>query len=307
MDEISVVLNNHGYTLMESIGYGGFSTVYKVYSQKYNQHFAVKIIQTNDQYLIKAKIATYKNEIAILQNIQHNYIVNIYDFFNEGNLFFIILEYCPGGTIEKYIKSTKTLLFENSRNLMIFQMFSAVAFCHGHNIAHHDIKPSNFFIGEGQHIKLGDFGCAAKESQESKEYAGTYVYLAPEVSDHAKYDPFKADIWSLGVTILQIITHHLPNYSDKREDVMKKIESDIAWLDKNTQPYMKNIICRALTIDPAKRAGIQELIEMITPYLPEKHKYVTHKLIIVPYIFKNKGKYVRSHSTLKLSELAGNL
>ena len=310
MDEIEVeaILKKHGLELMEKIGYGGFSDVYKVYSCKYHECFACKILDIHEDFLAKNKVTSYVREVEILQQIQHPNIINIYDNFQDGKYYFILLEICTSGTLENLIRHSKTPILQKTLDSIIFQMLTAVSFCHLNNVAHHDIKPSNFCIDQYTRIKLLDFGVATlNEGHNSHLYGGTMIYSAPEILQKKPYDPFKADVYSLGVSILHLVMHHMPALNETKTDVQKYIEESINSLDQITTPYIKEIITKALISDPAKRADASELLDIIRPHIPEKnhhHHLQTHKSVIMssaPYnLFKMPTK---SRSIQKLDEL----
>ena len=284
MEELQAVLRKHGYEYVGKIGYGGFSEVYKVFSLKYRQHFAVKVIDIHYQFLVKQKTASYFQEVNVLKQIQHRNIISIYDHFQEDNYFFIVLEYCSSGSLDSIIHHSQSAIMQKNLDSIIHQMLTALAICHTNNVAHHDIKPSNFCIDQYMRIKLADFGVAThNEGPNSSLFGGTLMYSAPEVFERKPYDPYKADIWSAGVTILQLITRRLPHASDTRPIIMKAIEADIQVLDKLTSPYVKEIIQKSLIIDPSKRADASELLEIIRPHIPTKHiqSIQSHKSIFI--------------------------
>jgi len=110
---------------------------------------------------------SFESELNTLIKLDNPNIIRIYDFFNENNKFFLILEYCPNGSLEQEIAKNGKLSITKMRNLTS-QLFSAISYSHGCNIAHRDIKPQNVLIDQFGRYKLADFGIAQVfDSQDS--------------------------------------------------------------------------------------------------------------------------------------------
>lgn len=226
VNEARKVLYKHGYDGMKPIGDGGYSTIYKVRSRQYQEDFVVKLIDlTLDESPTKIMPTAFKAEIEALTHLDHPHVIRIFDHFSTDNLLYIILEYCPGGSLKDVIDKNgcvpQQLLYDWCR-----QIITALYYCHQHCIAHRDVKPSNILIDKYSRAKLADFGLAQlyhapayssdKTGQSTKKnlfsniFGGSLPYLAPEILSEKLYDPFKADVWSLGVTFYEMASGKLP-------------------------------------------------------------------------------------------------
>ena len=253
IEDVKVILANHDYEIQGEIGSGGYSSCFRVQSAKYNQTFVCKI-STN-------KIA-YNLELEILTVADHPNIVRCYDFFSSDKYFFLILEDCINGSLDNYVKVNGPLSGGNLHSIF-FQIFDAILFLHSNNIAHLDIKPSNIFLDKYNRVKVGDFGISRIFNQEklSHVYSGTKIYRAPEVELKKPYDPFKADVWSLGVTIYYLLVgHQIANSADELRTYLK---SGFFYFISNTPTYLRNLVYTCVKQDPTQRANLPTLMQIL--------------------------------------------
>jgi serine/threonine protein kinase len=235
-DVLCNILEKHGYTLIESIGKGGEGEVYLC------NHNA-----TNAKYAIK--VTTTRQEREALMRLWHPNVIYLYDSFIESGRAFLVFEYCEGGNLEKRIQKgdiSQNELFSISCHLVL-----AVQACHSAQIAHLDIKPSNILLTKEGRIKLADFGIAVgTKSHVWGQSRGSPGFVAPEIGTGRPYDPFKADIWSLGVTLHYLATRKLP-WSISKAEYRYRGEVGIQ------------------VIDPIVPRGIAQLLKMMLRSPPE--------------------------------------
>ena len=153
-----------------------------------------------------------KNEINMLKNCRDERIVSYIEDFYENNKIQIIMEYCEGGDLAKYIATQTQFLDVDFIMEWVIQLTSGVCFIHKNKIIHRDLKPANIFLTSEKKLKIGDFGISKeleRASDLASTFAGTAVYIAPEIHGGDKYNAM-ADLWSLGVTFFEIITLKKP-------------------------------------------------------------------------------------------------
>lgn len=135
------------------------------------------------------------------------------------NLLFVFLEYCPNGSLSDYLKQHKVI---SPPLLYSFcsQAAEAIAYCHNKKVVHRDIKPGNFLLDANNRIKLADFGLSTSltGNEDNDFFMGSRVYMSPELFSLREYDPYKNDIWSLGVTFYELSSGSIPwqNYNDQQ-------------------------------------------------------------------------------------------
>jgi len=248
------------------IGEGGMGLVFKGKDIKQKRTVAVKALRSdfsrNDEMLhrfqgegkIQAKLGKHKN------------IVPIYDFFEEDENHYLIMEYIEGETLQQIIDQVG--LIPPDRGLAIFKgILSAVAHAHSKNIIHRDLKPSNVLINSKDEAKVMDFGIAKEEGTrgftQTGGLVGSFHYMAPELF-RGNNASKQSDVWSLGVTLFEILTGHLP-FKGKRDDVMSlilNISRDQAPSAQKYYPYIpdkiESAIKSALEKDPKRRTQSAE-------------------------------------------------
>ena len=148
----------------------------------------------------------------MLKKCHHESIVCYIEDFYEKNKILIIMEFCSGGDLAEFIDAQQHLLPVDFIAKWCKQLTSAVCFIHKMKIIHRDLKPANIFLTTDKNLKIGDFGIAKgldKTSGQASTFAGTAVYIAPEIHGGNKYNSM-ADVWSLGVVIFEILTFKKP-------------------------------------------------------------------------------------------------
>ncbi|OHS93959.1 hypothetical protein TRFO_11420 [Tritrichomonas foetus] len=203
-----------------------------------------------------------KAEIDSLKSLNHPNIIKLYDYFESPTHTILILQYCNGGTLDLLIKPGRGL---SSRLVVPYMktILETVRFCHSKNIAHRDIKPHNFFIdGYGRPI-LGDFGLSRFQASlysRCTTFGGSALYRSPEIIQHLPHDPFKADIWSLGVLFFQMVSGCDP-WPTKDSHAMKySIINAEYFIPSNVSASVSNVIRLMLTLDPMKRPTADEIL-----------------------------------------------
>ena len=249
---LPVTINN--YTFEKMIGRGGFSRVFLVSTPKYNFKFCAKVIP---QSLQKEN----SNDMDFLLHLEHPNIIRVYDQFVVGSMSYIIIEYCSGGSLQELISHHK---IRGQKKILFFmrQILLAVKFCHDHHIAHRDIKPSNILIDRYGRPKLIDFGISmnVEPGEMVRDFSCSKPYSSPEVILTQPHDPYKADIWSLGVTFYYMIFGKLP--WPKEEKVMiPAIEQAHFTIPRNTPPAIAQMITSMLHVDPEGRPQVDTLLK----------------------------------------------
>ncbi|KAK8895435.1 hypothetical protein M9Y10_023899 [Tritrichomonas musculus] len=233
LDLISIkeALSHHGYEYEGFIGRGGFSNVFLCKSTKYNQTFAVK--KGEKDHMTKV-------EFDHLISLDHSNIIKLYDVFNDHESQYLVMEYCPNGTI-----LNKGCLSYDKFVYYAKQILEALAFCHANNIVHGDIKPDNILLDQYDRIKLADFGLARQFdiNEKSSDKCGPMMLFPPEMFNMDEIDPFKADIYELGVTFYYMATGSYPYQRIKANDLKNAfLKTDIFSTKNKIHPKIKELI-----------------------------------------------------------------
>ncbi|OHS96617.1 AGC family protein kinase [Tritrichomonas foetus] len=236
----------------------------------------------NDASNIPSEIDLAKKEGEIGANlkVRHPNIISLFEYFEKDGTVFIIIEYCPNGSLNDYIKKNgpmkPPMLYS-----FCYQILGALNACHNKKVAHRDIKPSNILIDQHGRPKICDFGLSLDlENSIDKKITsrgGSLYWMAPEIFDpnvkNNGFDPFKADVWALGVTFYQMAMGKLPwiiSGSDHREhqqEVIKSIKFGLVHFDidpdhpRRTAPIeFQKLINQMLKTSPKFRPTIEQVL-----------------------------------------------
>ncbi len=255
------------YEMIEKIGNGGMSTVYKAMDKVLKRNVAVKILRdefTTDEEFIKR----FEAEAQSAARLTHPNIVSIYDVGVEGNLYYIVMELIQGKTLKEIIIEERgPLPWKWSVNVAI-QIASALEIAHRNNIVHRDIKPHNIIITEDGIAKVTDFGIAKAVSNSTITAFGTTIgsvhYFSPE---HARggFTDAKSDLYSLGVVMYEMVTGRVPFDADTPVSValkhMQEEPEEPIDMNPNVPTAINKIIMKALQKDVTLR--YQSATEML--------------------------------------------
>ena len=260
------------YKILSFLGEGSYGKVFKAREISTGRVLAVKKIQINNS-LTKYK-KTIK-EINLLKNLDHPNIVKFYDFFEEEDNIYLMMEFLEGCTLKQYIQKTE-VISENNARIIIKQLLTALSYLHyACDICHRDIKPENIMFKEKNDInslKLLDFGLSL-ENFESKNYlenCGTLVYMAPELLiNNIKYTK-GVDVWSVGIILYMLLMkgkNPFYNRGDSKETVIKNIRNNNVIFnndineENNISNMGKDLINKLLKKNPLYRYTIRSALE----------------------------------------------
>ena len=268
--KIDYILQKHGYKLIDKLGEGGFASCWKVERIDVMQTFAVKIIEMKSPTESGVGYNAYYSEIDTIIHLTHPNIIRCYHYFREENLLFLILDFCPGGSLEDVITS-KRLLHTNQMYEYVYSLLQALEYMHNQKIAHLDIKPSNILIDAYGRVKFADFGLAQYVlGNRTNKYSGSLAFMAPEIHSQKPYDPFKADVWSFGVTLYYLAFRQLPWLANNKYEYEQMVKIAAFQIPMNADPALKKIILRSIVVNPENRATISELLSIFKNSVEER-------------------------------------
>lgn len=246
-----------GYEFLGPVGQGGFANIFLVRSQKYNCNFVAKVARVKKEN-IERTWASFDSEIKALMRLDHPNIIKLYDHFQFGDNFVLILEHCPNGSLADYISK-----FGPMKGPVLAQTIrcvcSALKYAWSQGVQHRDIKPANILFDEGGRAKLVDFGIATMVENETrqqriKEFSCSPLCAAPEILRRLAYDPVKSDIWALGVTILWLAKGSPPWTVDRKDEMLNQIKFGQVVLPSTMNPAIARIGKRMVVVNPDERA-----------------------------------------------------
>ena len=197
------------YEIVGKIGTGGMADVYKARDHKLNRFVAVKVLKAEFRE-DKAFITKFRAEAQAAAGLAHPNIVNIYDVGEEKGVYFIVMELVEGITLKEYIAKKGRLAVREATSIAI-QVSQGLEAAHNSGIIHRDVKPQNIIISTDGKVKVTDFGIAraATNNTISTAVMGSVHYTSPEQA-RGGYSDAKSDIYSLGITLYEMLTGHVP-------------------------------------------------------------------------------------------------
>ena len=214
------------YELVRKLGEGASSTVYLAHDPFAQRDVAIKVGTPdilNDPKKGRIYTNLFLNEASLVGKLNHPHIVQIYDAVVAEKICYIVMEYVPGGTLEKHVQPGHLLPLERVVEL-IFKCTRALEFAHRLGITHRDIKPANILLAGGTDIKISDFGAAITGQNDRTQISGigSPSYMSPEQVRELPLD-HRTDIYSLGIVLFQLLTGRLPFEADNQFNIVYQI------------------------------------------------------------------------------------
>ncbi|KAM8859662.1 STE20-like serine/threonine-protein kinase isoform 2-T2 [Spinachia spinachia] len=255
------------WDIIGELGDGAFGKVYKAQNKQNRTLAAAKVIDTKTE----DELEDYMVEIEILASCDHHHIVKLLDAFYFDGKLWILIEFCAGGAVDAIMLELERPLTEPQIRVVCRQTLEALSYLHENKVIHRDLKAGNILLSLNGEVKLADFGVSAKNTktfQRRDSFIGTPYWMAPEVvmcetSKDRPYD-YKADIWSLGVTLIELAQIEPPNHEMNPMRVLLKIaksEPPTLMHPSRWSPEFNDFLRRALDKNVDNRWGTQQLLQ----------------------------------------------
>ncbi|EPZ32143.1 Protein kinase, catalytic domain-containing protein [Rozella allomycis CSF55] len=252
------------------IGQGSFGSVVLGLNTRTAELSAIKQVElptlSNEERKIQM-LKSFEHEVSLLQELNHSNIVRYLDCQITEEKFLIYLEYVPGGSVRQMYKSYGAFEEPLIRNFTR-QILNGLCYLHEKKIIHRDIKGANILIDNRGRAKISDFGLSKRiENQvlmasRQSGMQGSVHFMSPEVVRHSEYITAKADIWSLGCTIIEMLTAELPWGNTNSIQVMFKIgHGDHPVLPDNLSDYLKDFLSQCFKFKPEERPNADVLLK----------------------------------------------
>lgn len=255
------------WAIVGELGDGAFGKVYKAKNKETGALAAAKVIETKSE----EELEDYMVEIDILATCEHPYIVKLLGAYYYDSKLWIMIEFCAGGAVDAIMLELDRGLTEPQIQVMCRQMLEALAFLHSKKVIHRDLKAGNVLMTLEGDIRLADFGVSAKNLktlQKRDSFIGTPYWMAPEVvmcetMKDTPYD-YKADIWSLGITLIEMAQIEPPHHELNPMRVLLKIaksEPPTLLTPSKWSPEFRDFLKLALDKNPERRPSATQLLE----------------------------------------------
>ncbi len=293
---IEKVLANR-YKIEEKIGEGGMAVVYRGYDNILNRSVTVKILR--EQFALDENfVRRFKREAQSAASLSHPNVVNIYDVGEQDGTYYIVMEYIDGKSLKELI-TEKGKLPVNEAVQIARQICEALVTAHKNKIIHRDIKPHNILLTRDGRVKVTDFGIAkavtaATVTYDNNVVMGSVHYFAPEQAKGGLAGA-KADIYSLGIVIYEMLTGEVPfsgetPISVALQHLQENIKSPVE-INSEVSPSLEKIILKAAQKDPASRyESAEDMLEDINMYINQG--FVSSERFDRPGVNKMQDQFV---------------
>lgn len=257
-ENIQQLLSKHGYELKAQIGKGKFGRAYRISSKRYSEDFVLKFIPIQKTRTLDDQ----KMEEKALEQLIHPNILSIYDVWEEMGGISLITEFCENGSYDQIIKQNGPLSKQQFITVAK-QLLSALNYLHKKGYSHNDIKPANILMDAYGRPKLADFGlCALSDGKNSETIVrGTTLTMAPELFNRRPYNPFKSDIWSMGITFYIMAVGRTP-WGDTEKEICIGASSGVVYYPNGLNKQVVELLSKMLQQNPDNRLDIDKLLEL---------------------------------------------
>nr|XP_032517866.1 serine/threonine-protein kinase polo isoform X3 [Danaus plexippus plexippus] len=252
---------NSTYQRLRFFGKGGFAKCYEIQDIATNQIYAGKIV--SKKLMVKSsQKEKMSQEISIHRSLQHKHVVGFHSFFEDSLNIYIVLELCKRRSMMELHKRRKAITEPETRFYM-HQILLGVQYLHSRRIIHRDLKLGNLFLDDDLHVKIGDFGLAAKieyEGERKRTLCGTPNYIAPEILTRDGHS-FEVDIWSLGCIMYTLMVGRPPFETSTLRDTYKRIKQCEYRIPSSLRKPAISMIGLQLQAKPSQRPSVDKLLQ----------------------------------------------
>lgn len=244
------------------LGKGSFAGVYRAESIHTGLEVAIKMIDKKAMYKA-GMVQRVQNEVKIHCQLKHPSILELYNYFEDNNYVYLVLEMCHNGEMNRFLKNRRKPFSENEARHFMHQIITGMLYLHSHGILHRDLTLSNLLLTRNMNIKIADFGLATQlKMPHEKHYTlcGTPNYISPEIATRSAHG-LESDIWSLGCMFYTLLIGRPPFDTDTVKNTLNKVVLADYEMPTFLSREAKDLIHQLLRRNPADRLSLSSILD----------------------------------------------
>ncbi|CAL8272819.1 unnamed protein product [Merluccius merluccius] len=259
------------FKVLTLLGKGSFACVYRAKSINTGVDVAIKMIDKKAMHKA-GMVQRVTNEVEIHCRLKHPSILELYNYFEDSNYVYLVLEMCHNGEMGRYLKDRKATFSEDEARHFMHQIVKGMLYLHTHGIMHRDLTMSNLLLTSNMNIKIADFGLATQLKIPTEKHftmCGTPNYISPEVATRSAHG-LESDVWSLGCMFYAFLMGRPPFDTDTVKHTLNKVVLGEYQMPSHMTPEAQDLIRQLLQRDPAQRPSLSAVLD---------HPFMTQSLL----------------------------
>ncbi|KAJ8271640.1 hypothetical protein COCON_G00104990 [Conger conger] len=250
------------FKVLTLLGRGSFACVYRAKSANTGLEVAIKTI--DKKAMQKAgMVQRVSNEVEIQCRLKHPSILELYNYFEDSNYVYLVLEMCHNGEMSRYLKDRKKPFTEDEARHFMHQIVKGMLYLHTHGIMHRDLTLSNLLLTGSMNIKIADFGLATQLKMPTEKHftmCGTPNYISPEVATRSAHG-LESDVWSLGCMFYAFLTGRPPFDTDTVKSTLSRVVLGEYEMPPHVSRQAQDLIRQLLRRNPADRPSLAAVLD----------------------------------------------
>ncbi|KAM4625111.1 serine/threonine-protein kinase PLK4 isoform 1-T1 [Polymixia lowei] len=259
------------FKVLTLLGKGSFACVYRAKSVNTGVEVAIKTI--DKKAMQKAgMVQRVTNEVEIQCRLKHPSVLELYNYFEDSNYVYLVLEMCHNGEMSRYLKDRKMPFSEDEARHFMNQILKGMLYLHTHGIMHRDLTMSNLLLTSNMNVKIADFGLATQLKLPNEKHftmCGTPNYISPEVATRSAHG-LESDVWSLGCMFYAFLVGRPPFDTNTVKHTLNKVVLGEYEMPRHVSLEAQDLIHQLLQRDPAHRPSLSAVLD---------HPFMTQSLL----------------------------
>lgn len=270
------------YRLVAQQGAGGMSVIYRAVDKVLERTVAIKVLRPSLLQQDTAFVERFKNEARSVANLSHPNIVTVHDVGNEGQTYYIVMEFIEGQDLKKIIKELGAMPLERVLKLTT-QICAGIGYAHRSGLVHADVKPQNILVTKQDVVKVTDFGIAqvlsdTQPQQRAEVVWGSPHYFAPEQAKGEPPSP-SSDVYAIGIVMFEMLTGRLPYTGATQQDLalahIRERVPRVTELNPSVPESLANIVAKVMSKEPNDRYRMADQLGHVLENFKDKARDVT--------------------------------